>query len=128
MPENVSFTIPYRLPSLNDVIADNRANRYMGAKLKKDTENGIIYIIKAQRVKAPEKYPVTVDIEWHEENRKRDADNIQSSQKFILDAMVKAGVLQNDSRKYVSQVRHNIVDDSESKVIVKITEVAHDTI
>lgn len=119
----MTFTIPYRLPSLNEVISENRANRYKGAKLKRDTEDGLIYIIKSYRLKPPTKYPVTVDIEWHEANRKRDVDNIQSSQKFILDAMVKAGLIQNDSRKFVSQVHHSVVDDAENKIIVNIREV-----
>lgn len=39
---------------------------------------------------------------------RRDADNIQSAQKFILDAMVKCGVIKNDSRKYISQIYHHI--------------------
>lgn len=118
-----SFTIPYRLPSLNEVISENRANRYKGAKLKRDTEDGLIYIIKSYRLKSPTKYPVVIEIEWHEANRKRDVDNIQSSQKFILDAMVKAGLIQNDSRKYVAQVHHNIVDDTDNKIIVELREV-----
>ena len=103
------FTIHSRLPSLNEVIGENRANRYKGAKLKKDTEALIIAEIKRQKVQPITEYPVEVFVRWVEPNKKRDVDNIQSSKKFILDAMVKAGVLVNDSQKYVAQV-HDVVE------------------
>lgn len=116
----IKFTIHSRLPSLNDVISDNRANRYKGAKLKKDTEALIIAEIKTQKVQPVTDYPVEVFIRWVEPNRKRDVDNIQSSKKFILDAMVKAGVLVNDSQKYVAQV-HDFVEVGDStKVEVEV--------
>lgn len=110
------FTIHSRLPSLNDVISENRANRYKGAKLKKDTEALIIAEIKRQKVQPVTEYPVEVFIRWVEPNRKRDVDNIQSSKKFILDAMVKAGVLVNDSQRYVAQV-HDVVEVSDSAMV-----------
>ena len=112
----IKFTIHSRLPSLNDVISENRANRYKGAKLKKDTESLIIAEIKKQKVQPVTEYPVEVFIRWVEPNRKRDVDNIQSSKKFILDAMVKAGVLVNDSQRYVAQV-HDVVEVSDSAMV-----------
>lgn len=120
----VKFTIHSRLPSLNDVISENRANRYKGAKLKKDTEALIIAEIKRQKVQPVTDYPVEVFIRWVEPNRKRDVDNIQSSKKFILDAMVKAGVLVNDSQKYVAQVYDHVecADKARIEVYVKRNE------
>ena len=38
---------------------------------------------------------------WTEPNRRRDCDNIASAKKFILDALVKMRVLENDTQKYV---------------------------
>lgn len=116
----IKFTIHSRLPSLNDVISDNRANRYKGAKLKRETEALIIAEIKRQKVQQITEYPVDVFIRWVEPNRKRDVDNIQSSKKFVLDAMVKVGVLVNDSRRYVAQV-HDFVEVGDSaKVEVEV--------
>lgn len=67
--------------------------------------------------------PCVIYIEWHEKTKRRDADNIQSSQKFVLDAMVANRVLQNDNRRYVKQVYHEIIDDKEDFVVVTIKEV-----
>ena len=64
-----------------------------------------------------------VRFEWHERTKKRDADNIASAKKFILDALVNCGVLQDDSRKYVKGFYDVIVDDKEDFVIVELIEV-----
>lgn len=61
--------------------------------------------------------------EWHERTKKRDADNIASAKKFILDALVKNGVLEDDSRKYVKGFYDTIIDDKEDFVIVELVEI-----
>ena len=107
------FVIECKLPSLNEVINKNRQNKYAGAALKKDIEEAIGYYIQKainegtlhQQVK-----PCWIIIEWTEKTKRRDADNIQSSQKFILDALVKNGILENDNRNHVVNVVHIITE------------------
>lgn len=121
----MSFTINRKLPSLNDVIAKNRANKYIGAKFKADIEEAIGWDIKqamsSGKLKPVEK-PCEIHIEWYEATKRRDVDNIQSSQKFILDALVKNGILQNDNRKWVKQIRHTIFNSDIDYVAVRIFE------
>ena len=117
------FIIREKLPSLNDVINKNRANKYLGAKFKAEIEQTISqYILEAKikRVLKPIDEPVVLYINWHEKTKRRDADNIQSSQKFILDALQKCGIIPNDSRKYVKQVYHKIIDATKDYVTVEI--------
>jgi hypothetical protein len=38
---------------------------------------------------------------FHEANRKRDVDNVESAKKYLMDSLVKCGVLQGDSQRYV---------------------------
>jgi Holliday junction resolvase RusA-like endonuclease len=45
--------------------------------------------------------PCIVCMIFHEANRKRDIDNIESGKKYILDALVKRAILQGDSPKWV---------------------------
>lgn len=120
-----SFIINQKLPSLNETLRYNRTNAYMGAKFKKDIEEVIGWSIKQalaskslHRVDAP----VIVKIEWHEKTKKRDVDNIQSSAKFILDALVNQGVLIDDSRKFVKQIYHEIIDDTSDYVKIELIE------
>lgn len=117
------FVIQQKLPSLNEVIGANRENKYVGASLKRQVQKDICDWIRVALMKNTLQ-PVEkceVDIIWHEKTKRRDADNIQSSVKFILDAMVEMGIIKNDTRKYVPQIHHRIVDDTEDYVEVYLT-------
>ena len=119
----MEFIISEKLPSLNDVIAKNRANKYLGAKFKNQIEQTISeYILEAKirGILKPINEPCIVYLYWHERTKRRDVDNIQSSQKFILDALQKCGIIPNDNRKYVKQVYHKVIDATKDYVMVRI--------
>jgi hypothetical protein len=116
--------IGQKLPSYNEYIGECRTHWSKGAKFKKDIDNMIGYEIlraKSEKKLVPFSDPCVVYIEWHEKTRRRDVDNIQSAQKFILDALQLMKIIPNDSRRYVKQIYHNIVDDT--KDFVKVTMV-----
>lgn len=120
------FVIKQKLPSLNDYTAACRANKYVGAKFKAEVEEVIGWAIKQALTSKSLRKPsgaVMVRFEWHERTKKRDADNIASAKKFILDALVKMRVLEDDSRKYVKGFYDVIVDDKEDFVIVELVEI-----
>jgi len=94
------FTIPFRLPSLNEYVAANRQNPHVGAKLKRETDEAIGWAIKAAHLQ-PVESPCIVCMIFHEPNRKRDVDNVESAKKYIVDSLVKMGVLKGDSPRYV---------------------------
>lgn len=100
------FMYPHRLPSLNEYIRANRANAYAGADMKKRTETGIIYTAPNIPI---EHYPVVVHFTWYEPNKRRDIDNVAFAKKFILDALVKKGVLAGDNPNYVTGFTDKIV-------------------
>lgn len=115
------FTINNRLPSLNEYIRECRASAVGANSKKKKREEEIqwAYYATAKRRK-PIKEPCIICIEWHEKTQRRDVDNIQAAQKFILDAIVRAEVIPDDNRIYVKQVFNEVVDDTEDLVIVRI--------
>lgn len=120
------FVIGQKLPSLNEYVAACRSNPYVGAKFKKEIEEVIGWSIRQALTKKTLFKPnkaVIVHFEWHERTRRRDADNIASAKKFILDALVSNGVLADDSRKYVKGFNDVIVDDKEDFVRVELVEV-----
>lgn len=120
------FTIEEKLPSLNDVIGQNRANRMAGASMKNKVQSHILTYMQLAVLKGdlkPQEKKCTISMTWHEKTKRRDADNIQSAQKFILDAMVDGGILKDDSRKYVAQVFHYIVDDDRDYVEVYLNDI-----
>lgn len=90
-----------RFPSLNDYIAAERRNRHIAAKMKRDETKRVADIAANSDMPTFQK-PVHVYFTWVEPNKRRDLDNIAFAHKFILDGLVKAGVLNGDSQKYVT--------------------------
>ena len=121
-----TFTVQAKLPSLNDVININRSNRYQANQFKREIEELIGWSIRqalATGELKPTTKPCEIYIEFHESTKRRDVDNVQSSQKFLLDAMVRNGVLKNDNRRYVRQTHPIIIDDTTDFVKVIIKEI-----
>lgn len=115
--------IPLKLPSLNDWLKEINANRYGGNDLKQRVQNEIaLYIMDLPRLNR-----VTIDFIWQEGNKRRDLDNISSSKKFILDALVKYGKLKDDNRKNVCAFTDSFTYGDDWKVTLVIQEVEDDT-
>jgi hypothetical protein len=90
--------IPGKLPGQNDVIAAAKGQGGRGwnyAAMKKKWTNDIALIAKASKV-APIVGAAWIDFTWRERNRQRNPDNIAAAKKFVLDGLVKAGVLEED--------------------------------
>lgn len=118
------FIIQGRLSGLNEIVLENRKNRFAGAVLKKkETERCANFILYN---KVPHfQNPVIISFFWIEPDRRRDPDNIRAGCKFILDALVQTGRLKGDSRKYVRELHDYFPDpDSSSpKVVVILKEL-----
>jgi len=117
--------IDAQLPSLNQYQNACRSHWSKGAEFKKSIESLIGWSIKRailQKQLHKVEKPCEIHIEWHEKTKRRDVDNIQSAQKFILDALQKFGVIKNDSRKYIKQIHHTVIDDKRDFVIVRFEE------
>ena len=119
-----SFEIPFRLPGLNEINRSNRTSRYVGAKLKSETDTALAYVIAGAKIQ-PVQQPCIVHMVFCEPNKRRDADNVESAKKFILDALVRCGVLQNDTPRHVvgSPSFTRYVEDG-ARVVVTIIESA----
>jgi Holliday junction resolvase RusA-like endonuclease len=93
-----SFAIDGRMPGLNDYVLRERSNRFAGAAMKRaQTDRAAA----AARGLPAFHGPVTVSFTWVEKNRRRDPDNVAFAKKFVLDGLVRAGVIENDSPRYV---------------------------
>lgn len=86
--------------------------------MKKKNERLIMaYILQAVNfgeIYEIKKYPVQLNITWYEPNDRKDIDNITFATKFIQDSLVRAGILEDDSRKYINQVNHSVFTDKEN--------------
>lgn len=107
------FTIHGRLDGLNEYTKVSRGNKYASNAMKHRNEKIILEGIREAKLKAIDKYPVKLNITWYEPNLRRDVDNITMAVKFILDALVKDGVLIDDSQKYVKEINHEVKVDKD---------------
>ena len=118
-----TFTIPGRLPGMNEIIAANRTNQYVGAKLKKECDERVGWCAKRDGMK-PMRGLVLVRIQWIEKNRLRDPDNIVVGRKFILDALQTIGVLEGDGHAHIAGfVDHFGFSKDDPRVVVTLEEV-----
>jgi len=119
----MKFEIPGRLPGLNEIIdaAKQGKGKYQPYAMMKEHYTTMIgWLAK----KLPNFEKVALIITWYEPDRRRDPDNIMAGQKFILDALVHAGVIPNDSQKYVRGIVHRFkVDRKNPRVEVEIVDI-----
>lgn len=117
------FEIDKRLMGLNEYTKLNRTNKYAGASAKKEEQAYIIWKIREQLGNTKIDKPVVGNFTWIEENKRRDLDNICFAKKFILDALVQAGVLKDDNRKIVTNFTDSFGYANKSRVIVELEEI-----
>lgn len=114
------LTVPGRFPSLNDYVSAERSDRQAGARMKREETDRVAWEALSQRVPAFTE-PVAVRILWVEPNRRRDLDNVAFAAKFVLDGLVRAGILQDDSQRWVRALQHTFeVDPDAPRVVVEL--------
>lgn len=119
----IRVEINMKLPSLNEYVNICRTNKYKASKFKKNLEDDIMMF--TNRLPRFEN-PVKIHFHWIEGNKRRDLDNICFAKKFILDALVKSGKLQDDNRKCVYAFTDTFDYGDETKVILEIEEANDD--
>lgn len=121
----MKLVIPGPLPGLNEYISAERANRQLGAKLKREAQWVVEVCAKKQLRKFRPAGSVRMKYTWYERNRRRDKDNVSSfGRKVIQDALVKAGVLENDGWAQIDGFSDDFqVDAKRPRVEVEIEEV-----
>src|SRR5690606_32143178 len=120
----MKFDIEGRLPGLNEIIdaAKRGKGKYQPYSMMKQTYTDMVAWL-AKKLPKYKYEQVNIIITWYEPNEKRDPDNIMAGQKFILDALVHAGVIPNDSQKYIAGIVHRFrVDKRRPRVEVEIID------
>lgn len=121
----VKFTIWGQLPGLNEFIDANRRNYHAGAKLKKEAQFLVVTAARKGLKRWRPSGPVWMTYRWYEPNQRRDKDNISAGgRKIIQDALVEAGVLQNDGWREIRGFTDEFyIDKNEPRIEVEIEEV-----
>lgn len=116
------FIIPDRLPGLNDYTRANRTGPQVGARMKRKAEEQVAAAVVACKVQ-PMDGMVRLHIDWYEHNAARDADNVSFAVKFVLDTLVRLGIMPDDDRKHFTRHSHQVhVDKDNPRVVVRMEE------
>jgi Holliday junction resolvase RusA-like endonuclease len=111
--------------SENEYIRLNRYNRFTGAKIKKVETDRVVWEVKPL-TKGREPITTSRDFKfiWFMPDRRKDPDNIAFCIKYILDGLVKVGLLKDDNWSVVNSLTHNFaVDSIDPRVQIYIKEV-----
>lgn len=96
----MKIIIKGQLPDLNTEINELKKHWAIYAKHKKYWTQYIAMEIKRQKI-GQIKPPIAPKFTWFTKNERMDCDNISFAKKYILDGLVLAEIIPNDSRKYV---------------------------
>lgn len=114
----IAFSIPAMLNKQIDIA---RGSKMKAAALKKETTQAIAGRCKQIALIPGAKYSgqVWIGCEWHYGNDAIDPlDNLPASLKPILDGLVKAKILKDDSSKIIQFPIHHVRVKDDSKTIV----------
>jgi len=112
--------IETKLPTLNEYINVERTNRYAAATLKRKYTNTLAKELRGLKLPKNTKFDIT--LVWYVKDNRKDHDNIAFGIKFILDGMVKAGVLKNDNPRYIGNITHQFKIDKAERVVMILEE------
>lgn len=105
----MKLIFPGEFPSLNEYINAERRNRFIAAKIKKETTLRVVQ--DCAQTQEHIDYPIHILCGWYTKNERKDPDNVAFAIKFLLDGIVTAGVLKNDTRKDILTISHFFFTD-----------------
>lgn len=116
-----TFIIEGRLPSLNEYIRAERSGWQAANSMKHKYEK--LVAGSAIGLKAITK-PVRIRYTFFEQNRRRDKDNVAGvAHKIVQDALVKTGILVNDSWEYVVGFSDDFqIDSKRPRIEIELIE------
>lgn len=128
-----SFCFHGTMPSLNEYLGAERVvkhGRYGGIqtggnKMKHEYQNYLLVAIRKQLRGVKVKKPVVIHYKFYEPTARRDVDNIASvAMKFIQDALVLSGVLENDSQRFIKGFTCDFgIDRKNPRILVTLEEL-----
>ena len=117
-----TFTISGRMTGANEYIRELNSDRNAGNRIKRRETDRAAWSARAAHMPTFFR-PVQVSFLWVEPNRRRDLDNVAFAKKFVLDGLVRAQVIANDTAACVTALHDRFAYDREHpRVEVTVTD------
>lgn len=114
----LSFEIPLKTPSLNTLFG--RGHWSKRNKLKDEWIEVVWAVCREQKIKPITEFPVVVTTKAYKSGKQLDADNACLSNKLIIDGLKKAGIIPDDTAKYVGFSGQYATEKGDDRVVVTI--------
>lgn len=119
------LVIRAQMPNLNDVIAASKRHWSYYSKEKKRWTEVAALEAKAQGL-TPMRLPVWVRTTYYLKTRRSDPDNLRVAIKFILDGLVQAGILEDDSQRWIIGFQDLFeLDRNDPRIVVQLMPDPH---
>ncbi|MHC4536082.1 MAG: RusA family crossover junction endodeoxyribonuclease [Planctomycetota bacterium] len=94
------FTIQGELPDFNSIVEASKQHwaQYYAFKQQYTT---LVWLCARAALKPFQEFPIDFSIHWYCKDKRKDKDNISAGKKFILDGLIKAGIIPSDSWRHV---------------------------
>ena len=102
------------MTDLNAYIKALNTHYITGNKIKQQETDRVYWDCMEQKTKGIADYPVKIIFHWYSKDSRKDIDNVAFGKKFILDGLTRAGVLADDSRKYVAALEDRFYIDAKN--------------
>ena len=114
------IVIPGRFASLNEWVDANRRKKYTGNSMKQKDQKIICQYLPSVRFKGS----IFLTYTFYEPNTRRDKDNISGYfHKVFQDALVQAGVIENDAWRNISGMTdYFMIDKKFPRIEIQIEE------
>ena len=118
----MKFVLLGEYTTLNEYIAADRQG--YGWTIKKEETERAMADLKSQQWHGEVPAPKSIfKFTWYRKNRRTDPGNIAYAEKFILDAMRRVGIIENDGWKNVAGYIHEFyVDKDNPRVEIELVE------
>jgi len=112
------FTIQGELPDFNSIIEASKQHwaQYYAFKQQYTT---LVWLCARAALKPFQEFPIDFSIHWYCKNKRKDKDNISAGKKFILDGLIKAGIIPSDSWRHVGDFEDRFyLDRANPRIVV----------
>jgi hypothetical protein len=116
----LTITFESKIPTLNEYIDVERTNKYGAASMKKSATTNCMDESLNHRGLIDPNGLYDVVAHWETKDNRLDPDNVYFGIKFVLDGMVKAGIINNDGRKNIRNINNEIETTGENKLILTL--------
>ena len=117
-----TLIIPGELPALNYIIDESKKYRLRYSDSKRQYTE-LVWSHARAVLKPFRNFPVNFRFDWHCSSRRKDKDNIAVGKKFILDGLIDARILPNDTWEYIGNFQDFFyVDRTKPRVVIVMTE------